>query len=101
MVVAQFIKMSLCALSAVCILMHWQTYAVEHIAPTAHSTIIENDIKRLAPGDEIKTIELGDTPFLTLHREYMSADFRGVVILIPDWQSSPTNNSGMNFCAKS
>lgn len=100
MVVAQFIKMSLCALSAVCILMHWQTYAVEHIAPTAHSTIIENDIKRLAPGDEIKTIELGDTPFLTLHREYMSADFRGVVILIPDWQSSPTNNSGMNFLRK-
>ena len=30
----------------------------------------------------------------------MSADFRGVVILIPDWQSTPKNNAGMNFLRK-
>ncbi|MBH0058989.1 DUF3530 family protein [Pseudoalteromonas sp. SWXJZ94C] len=77
-----------------------QVTAAEHIAPPTPSSIENSDIERLLPNDEIKPILAGDTEFLSLYSEYMSADFRGVVLLIPDWQSTPTNNTGMSFLRK-
>lgn len=74
--------------------------AGEYIAPPSLSHIENNDIKRLLPNDEIKTLLADEKEFLSLYSEYMSADYKGIVLLIPDWQSSPTNNAGMNFLRK-
>ncbi|MBH0042036.1 DUF3530 family protein [Pseudoalteromonas sp. SWXJZ10B] len=74
--------------------------AAEHINPPTFSSIENSDIERLLPSDEIKPILAGETEFLSLYSEYMSSDFRGVVLLIPDWHSTPTNNSGMSYLRK-
>ncbi|WP_024589794.1 MULTISPECIES: DUF3530 family protein [unclassified Pseudoalteromonas] len=74
--------------------------AAEHITPPTFSSIENSDIERLLPSDEIKPILAGETEFLSLYSEYMSSNFRGIVILIPDWHSSPTNNSGMSYLRK-
>jgi hypothetical protein len=74
--------------------------AVEHIKPTPYSTLEKSDFERLLPNDEITQLLAGDTEFLSLSSEYMSAQFRGVVLLIPDWEKSPTNSDGMSFLRK-
>ena len=66
-----------------CTLIGFQALSAEYIAPPPLSKNIDADISRLAQSDEVKPILAGDTEFLTLYSEYMSADFRGVVILIP------------------
>ena len=74
--------------------------AAEHVTAPSLSSIENSDIERLLPSDEIKPILAGETEFLSLYSEYMSADLRGVVLLIPDWYSTPTNNSGMSYLRK-
>ena len=71
--------------------------AADFIAPTPWSTIVSSDLSRLMPQDELKPLLAGDTEFLSLYREHMSAQQRGVVLIIPDWQHLPTNNDGINF----
>ncbi|GAA79910.1 DUF3530 family protein [Pseudoalteromonas fuliginea] len=100
MVSAQFLKSILNVLLMCTLFLSVQVTAAEHIAPPTLSSIENNDIERLLPNDEIKSILAGETEFLSLYSEYMSADFRGVVLLIPDWQSVPTNNAGMSFLRK-
>ncbi|MDQ2043292.1 alpha/beta hydrolase family protein [Pseudoalteromonas sp. 20-92] len=100
MVSAQFLKSILNVLLICTLFLSVQVTAAEHIAPPTLSSIENNDIERLLPNDEIKSILAGETEFLSLYSEYMSADFRGVVLLIPDWQSVPTNNAGMSFLRK-
>lgn len=100
MFITQMFKVIITTLSLGCALISFQVLSAEYIAPPPFSKNIDADISRLAQSDEVKSILVGDTEFLTLYSEYMSADFRGVVILIPDWQSTPTNNSGMNFLRK-
>jgi hypothetical protein len=77
-----------------------QLSAAEHIAPPPHSSIENSDLQHWLADSEIKPILAGESEFLTLYSEYMSADFRGIAILIPDWQSAPTNNAGMGFLRK-
>ena len=100
MVSAQFLKSILNVLLMCTLFLSIQVTAAEHIAPPTLSSIENNDIERLLPNDEIKSILAGETEFLSLYSEYMSADFRGVVLLVPDWQSVPTNNAGMSFLRK-
>lgn len=100
MVSAQFLKSILNVLLMCTLFLSVQVTAAEHIAPPTLSSIENNDIERLLPNDEIKSILAGETEFLSLYSEYMSADFRGVVLLVPDWQSVPTNNAGMSFLRK-
>ena len=100
MFITQIFKVIITALSLGCALISFQVLSAEYIAPPPFSKNIDADISRLAQSDEVMSILAGDTEFLTLYIEYISADFRGVVILIPDWQSTPTNNSGMNFLRK-
>ncbi|NMM40055.1 DUF3530 family protein [Pseudoalteromonas arctica] len=71
--------------------------AVDFIAPTPWSTISSNDLSRLMPQDELKQLLAGDTEFLSLYRQHMGAQQRGVVLIIPDWQHLPINNNGLNF----
>ncbi|WP_350654092.1 DUF3530 family protein [Pseudoalteromonas sp. D48-MNA-CIBAN-0056] len=100
MFITQMFKAIITTLVLGCTLISFQALSAEYIAPPPFSKNIDADISRLAQSDEVKPILAGDTEFLTLYSEYMSADFRGVVILIPDWQSTPTNNAGMNFLRK-
>ncbi|MEL0632155.1 DUF3530 family protein [Pseudoalteromonas carrageenovora] len=101
MVFLQLFKKILCCLAFSCtVFLALPATAVEHIAPPALSSIENSDIESLLPSNEIKLILAGDTEFLSLYSEYMSSNFRGVVLLIPDWHSVPTNNSGMNFLRK-
>ncbi|MCQ8878166.1 alpha/beta hydrolase family protein [Pseudoalteromonas shioyasakiensis] len=79
------------------LLISQQARAAEHIAPTPWSTITSSDISRLIPHGEIKPLQVGEDEFISLYREYMSAEQRGVVLIIPDWQHLPTNNAGINF----
>ncbi|MDN3378307.1 MULTISPECIES: DUF3530 family protein [unclassified Pseudoalteromonas] len=79
------------------LLISQQARAAEHIAPTPWSTITSSDISRLMPQGEIKPLQVGEQEFISLYREYMSAEQRGVVLIIPDWQHLPTNNDGINF----
>ena len=71
--------------------------AADFITPTPWSTVVSSDLSRLMPQDELKPLLAGDTEFLSLYREHMSAQQRGVVLIIPDWQHLPTNNDGVNF----
>lgn len=71
--------------------------AADFITPTPWSTVVSSDLSRLMPQDELKPLLAGDTEFLSLYREHMSAQQRGVVLIIPDWQHLPTNNDGINF----
>ena len=71
--------------------------AAEHIAPTSWSSIVSSDLSRLMPKSEIRSLKAGETEFVSLYREYMSAEQRAVVLIIPDWQNLPTNNAGINF----
>ena len=101
MIFAQLIKktlQSVCYCSALCLSAY--ASAAEHIAPPSLSSIENSDIKRLLPNDEVKPILAGDTEFLSLYSEYMSRDFRGIVLLIPDWNSTPTSNAGMSYLRK-
>jgi len=101
MISAQLIKktlQSVCCCSALCLSAY--ASAAEHIAPPSLSSIENSDIKRLLPNDEVKPILAGDTEFLSLYSEYMSRDFRGIVLLIPDWNSTPTSNAGMSYLRK-
>ncbi|KTF11234.1 DUF3530 family protein [Pseudoalteromonas sp. H103] len=101
MVFLQLFKKILCCLAfSYSVFLALPATAVEHIAPPALSSIENSDIERLLPNAEIKPILAGDTEFLSLYSEYMSSNFRGVVLLIPDWHSVPTNNSGMSFLRK-
>ncbi|GAA61060.1 hypothetical protein P20652_2934 [Pseudoalteromonas sp. BSi20652] len=101
MVFAPFFKNTLFnVLLSSTLFLSMQVSAAEHIAPPSLSSIENGDIERLLPSDEVKSILAGETEFLSLYSEYMSADFRGVVLLIPDWQSMPTNNTGMSFLRK-
>ncbi|MBE0358310.1 DUF3530 family protein [Pseudoalteromonas aliena] len=101
MVFAPFLKNTLFnVLLSSTLFLGMQVSAAEHIAPPSLSSIENGDIERLLPNDEIKSILAGDTEFLSLYSEYMSADFRGIVLLIPDWQTAPTNNAGMSFLRK-
>ncbi len=101
MVFLRLFKKVLCYMAFSCVaLLALCTTAAEHIAPPSLSSIENSDIKRLLPTDEVKTMLAGETEFLSLRSEYMSADFRGIVLLIPDWQSTPTNNAGMSYLRK-
>lgn len=101
MAFTQFLNISgFKALSTCALFLSMQLTAAEHIAPPPYSSIERSDIERLLPNDEIKSIQFGETEFLSLYSEYMSAEFRGTVLLIPDWQSGVTNYAGMNFLRK-
>lgn len=93
----QFLRASVitCAVS-ICIISH-SISAAEHIAPTSWSSIVSSDLSRLMPKSEVRPLKAGETEFISLHREYMSAEQRAVVLIIPDWQNLPTNNAGINF----
>ncbi|BDF93316.1 MULTISPECIES: DUF3530 family protein [Pseudoalteromonas] len=71
--------------------------AADFITPTPWSTVVSSDLSRLMPQDELKPLLAGDTEFLSLYRQHMSAQQRGVVLIIPDWQHLPTDNDGINF----
>ncbi|WP_064435796.1 DUF3530 family protein [Pseudoalteromonas neustonica] len=80
-----------------CLMLAAPLLAADFIAPTPWSTIASSDLARLMPDDEVKPLLAGETEFTTLYRQHMSAQQRGVVLIIPDWQHLPTNNDGVNF----
>lgn len=72
-------------------------WAADYISPTPWSSLVSSDIKRFLPSDEIRPLLASEAEFISLHRESMAASQRGVVLIIPDWQHTPTNNAGINF----
>jgi hypothetical protein len=100
MVFAQLLKSAVVnVLLSSTLLLSVHITAAEHIAPPAYSSVVKKDIERLLPNDEIKSMLAGETEFLSLYSEYMSANFRGIVLLIPDWQSTPAS-AGLSFLRK-
>ncbi|MBQ4832881.1 DUF3530 family protein [Pseudoalteromonas sp. MMG010] len=74
--------------------------AMDYTIPTPYSNLEKNDVERLLAHDNIKYLSANDTEFVSIYSEYMSAQFKGVVLLIPDWEKSPMNNAGINFLRK-
>ena len=72
-------------------------WAADYIKPTPWSSLVSSDIKRFLPNDEIRPLLASDVKFISLHRQSMAASQRGVALIIPDWQHTPTNNAGINF----
>jgi len=72
-------------------------WAADYINPTPWSSVVNSDIKRFVPSDEVRPLLAGEIEFISLHRQSMAASQRGVVLIIPDWQHTPTNNTGINF----
>lgn len=72
-------------------------WATDYIKPTPWSSLVSSDIKRFLPNDEVRPLLAGEVEFISLHRQSMAASQRGVALIIPDWQHTPTNNAGINF----
>jgi len=67
--------------------------------PVALTHQYNTDLKHYLPKDKVKPILVGTTEYLTLVNESISANHKGVVILIPDWQQGIVNPKAINFLA--
>ncbi|MFC3033452.1 DUF3530 family protein [Pseudoalteromonas fenneropenaei] len=69
-----------------------------HIAAPSWTSQLENDITRHVALEERKAFTTDeDESFSALYLPYMSAEKRGIAILIPDWQHSPMDNNGFSY----
>ncbi len=87
-------------LYAACFVLMGSVNAADFIKPTPWSSLVNNDIQRFLPSDEVRTLLAGEDEFISLYRQSMAASQRGIVLIIPDWQHLPTNNAGINFLRK-
>uniref|UniRef100_UPI00387F5686 DUF3530 family protein n=1 Tax=Pseudoalteromonas mariniglutinosa TaxID=206042 RepID=UPI00387F5686 len=74
--------------------------SADFISPPPWSNQINSDIKRFISEDEIRPLLVDEVEFISLYRQHMAPQQRGVALIIPDWQHLPTNNAGINFLRK-
>ncbi|CCQ09447.1 hypothetical protein PALB_2880 [Pseudoalteromonas luteoviolacea B = ATCC 29581] len=73
-----------------------------HIMPTPWTTQLEQDITKKLPSEELKSYTTDeDETFSALYLPYMSAEKRGIAILIPDWHQSPTSINNFSYLRES
>ena len=55
------------------------------------------DLKHYLAGEQVKPLLAGPDDYLTLVKRYTSANSKGVVILLPEWQQGATNPKAINY----
>jgi hypothetical protein len=57
----------------------------------------KEDLKHYVASDQVKPLLAGPDDYLTLVKSYTSANSKGVVILLPEWQQGATNPKAINY----
>lgn len=57
----------------------------------------KEDLKHYLADEQIKPLLAGPDDYLTLVKRYTSANSKGVVILLPEWQQGATNPKAINY----
>jgi hypothetical protein len=65
--------------------------------PIALTKQHKEDLKHYLASEQVKPLLAGPDDYLTLVKKYTSANSKGVVILIPEWQQGATNPKAINF----
>ncbi len=76
------------------------TFAAEHIDAAPLGSLYQQDANRFYEPSQLIKLESENESFYVFHQEYMAAAREGIVILLPDMQTPPLNNSGISFLAK-
>ncbi|PCK32085.1 DUF3530 family protein [Pseudoalteromonas piscicida] len=75
-------------------------FGAEHINPAPLTSLYQQDANRFYEPSALLKLESENEPFYVFYQEYMASAREGVVILLPDMQTPPLNNSGISFLAK-
>ena len=65
--------------------------------PIALTKQYKDDLKHYLTSEQVKPLLAGPDEYLTLIKKYTSANHKGVVILLPEWQQGATNPKAINF----
>lgn len=65
--------------------------------PIALTKQHKEDLKHYLAGEQVKPLLAGPDDYLTLVKRYTSANSKGVVILLPEWQQGATNPKAINY----
>ncbi|PKH85652.1 DUF3530 domain-containing protein [Colwellia sp. Bg11-28] len=57
----------------------------------------KEDLKHYLTDEQVKPLLAGPDDYLTLVKRYTSANSKGVVILLPEWQQGATNPKAINY----
>lgn len=68
--------------------------------PINHLSQTKQDLTHYIPADELNPMLAGPDDFLTLLSPNLSANERGVAIILPEWQQSATNPKAVNYLRK-
>ncbi len=60
----------------------------------------KEDLKHYLADEQVKPLLAGPDDYLTLVKRYTSANSKGVVILLPEWQQGATNPKAINYLRK-
>jgi len=71
--------------------------SVEIEEPIALTRQHKEDLKHYLASEQVKPLLAGPDDYLTLVKKYTSANSKGVVILLPEWQQGATNPKAINF----
>jgi len=71
--------------------------SVEIKEPIALTKQHKEDLKHYLASEQVKPLLAGPDDYLTLVKKYTSANSKGVVILLPEWQQGATNPKAINF----
>ena len=70
---------------------------VEIPMPLSLEQIHKSDINHYFQSDEVKTLLAGPNDFITLIKESVTSNNKGVVILLADWQQTAITPKGLNY----
>lgn len=65
--------------------------------PIEHFVQHQNDLQHYLQSEQVKPLLAGPDKYLTIVKKYTSANNKGVVVLIPEWQQAATNPKAINF----
>lgn len=65
--------------------------------PIALTKQHKEDLKHYVETEQVKPLLAGPDDYLTLVKKHTSANSKGVVILLPEWQQGATNPKAINF----
>ncbi|WP_246058466.1 DUF3530 family protein [Litorilituus lipolyticus] len=76
-----------------------QTKKSNQPLPIKELDLQKQDLKHYLSKERISPLLVGPTEYVTLIKNYSSANSKGVAILLPDWQQGATNPKAINYLA--
>ncbi|GHF78442.1 DUF3530 family protein [Thalassotalea marina] len=68
---------------------------IEH--PIPQTTLYQSDLKHYLPSDVIEQVMVGPDNHTSIIKPHLSANQKGVMILLPEWQQSAMSPQAVNF----